>query len=126
MVFPYIDQEPIIFLGIQTKSNKWLRVQAYVDSGASVSVFGADIAKYLGINLTTGIPEYLIIGDGSKMKVYIHKIKVKFLDSLLEAKIAFSDGFGISTNLLGQRSFFDNFTFCFQSWNQQLAVFPKK
>lgn len=125
MVFPYIDQEPIIFLGIQTKFNKWLRVQAYVDSGASISVFGADIAKYLGLNLTTGTPEYLIIGDGSKMKVYIHKIKVKFLDSLFEAKISFSDNFGISTNLLGQRSFFDNFTFCFQTWSHRLEVFPK-
>lgn len=126
MVFPYIDEEPIIFLGIQTKNNAWLKVQAYVDSGASISVFGADIAKYLGINLTTGIPEFLIIGDGSKMQVYIHKIKVKFLGSEFEAKIAFSDGFGISTNLLGQRSFFDKFTFCFQSWNHQLTVFPKK
>ena len=125
MVFPYVDKEPIIFLGIQTKTNAWLQVQAYVDSGASVSVFGADIAEYLGINLTSGNPKYLLIADGSKIKVYIHEIKVRFLNSEFKAKIAFSDSFGVSTNILGQKSFFENFTFCFQSWRHRLEVLPK-
>lgn len=125
MVFPYIDKEPIIFLGLLTQTKVWLQVPAYVDSGASISVFGADIAEYLKINISTGIPEYLIIGNGSKMKVYVHRVNVKFADSEFEAKMAFSDELGIGTNLLGQRSFFDNFTFCFQTWNHRLEVISK-
>ncbi|TSC87805.1 MAG: hypothetical protein G01um101416_330 [Microgenomates group bacterium Gr01-1014_16] len=125
MVFPYIDKEPIVSLEIKSSQNHWLRFQAYVDSGASISVFKPYVAKLLGLNIYDGIINYLVIGDGSKIKIYTHPVSVNFAGVEFKARIGFSADLGTGVNLIGQRSFFDNFTFCFQSWRHRLEVFPK-
>jgi len=65
---------------------------------------------------------WLMIGDGTKITVYVHKVRIKFAGRKFIAEIAFSDDLKIGMNLIGQRSFFDNFTFCFKTWKQELEV----
>jgi len=51
MQIPYHQGEPKIFLELQAKNGVWIGFIAYVDSGASYSVFQPDIAKTLAIDL---------------------------------------------------------------------------
>ena len=125
MTFGYSNGEPIVRLEIQNDKGEWVELLAYVDSGASYSVFYSDYAKVLGIDALSGRTLWLMVGDGTKIKVYVHKIRVKFAGKEFVAEIGFSDDLKIGMNLVGQHSFFENFTFCFKTWKQELEVVPK-
>jgi len=62
---------------IELKGKEWISYDAYVDSGASYSLFHADTAKDLNIKLESGKEDYISMADRSKIKIYLHKIKVK-------------------------------------------------
>ncbi len=44
-------------------------IYAYVDSGATYSVFSADDAEKLGIDMEMGEPRYLMTGDGGSILI---------------------------------------------------------
>ena len=113
MIFPYIDDEPMISLDIQSKRGVWIEFHAYIDSGAGYSVFHSDDAGALGLKLEEGRKIFLTVGDGAQIPTYIHKIPVKFAKKEFSAEISFSPSLGVGTNLLGLASFFDNFSVCF-------------
>ena len=54
MIFPYVDDEPIVPLDIKSKKGIWIEFYAYIDSGAGFSVFHSDDAKALGLKLEDG------------------------------------------------------------------------
>jgi len=115
MKFPYLSFKgrllPII--PIRLKGKEWISVDAYVDSGASFSIFHAWIAEALGLRLEEGEKEYVIVGDGSQIPVYSHLIRIQLAGKEFEAKIGFSRRLGIGFNLLGRDSIFDRFKICF-------------
>lgn len=113
MIFPYIDDEPIIPLEIQSNSGEWIGFHAYIDSGAGYSVFHSDHAEILGLSLENGKKVFFTVGDGAQIPAYIHKVPVKFGEKQFIAEIAFSKSLGIGMNLLGLASFFEQFTICF-------------
>ena len=125
MTFPYVDGEPMVKLEMEARSGEWLEFMAYVDSGASYSVFYSDHARVLGIALKTGKSMRLMVGDGTTITVYLHKVKVKFAGKEFVAEVSFSDDLKIGMNLLGQRTYFENFTFCFKTWDNILEVISK-
>jgi len=96
-----------------------------VDSGAGYSVFHADYAKALGINLKSGKSGRkinLLVGNGSKIETFVHKIPVRFANQEFVAEISFSSGLGIGTNILGMKSFFDKFRICFNNKKRIVEV----
>lgn len=122
MIFLYIDDEPIVPLEIQAKNGEWIEYHAYIDSGAGFSVFHADHAKVLGLKLEQGKKIFFTVGDGTQIPAYIHKVAVKFAGEKFIAEIAFSASLGVGTNLLGLKSFFDKFSFCFQHFFKKVEV----
>lgn len=103
---------PIIYLQAWT-GNRWLYLQAYVDSGASWSVFHVDVAQLLGIKLNQTKRYYVSLGNGSVLPVYLAHIKVRFAGTEFSAPVGFSDALRVGFNLLGRAGFFDRFTMCF-------------
>lgn len=124
MTFPYIDNEPIVPLDMQTKSREWFEVHAYIDSGAGFSVFHADYAEVLGLELEKGKKIFLTVGDGGQIPAYVHKIPVKFAEKKFQAKVAFSPSLGVGTNLIGLASFFDQFSICFHHSKKIVEINP--
>ncbi|HBQ51081.1 hypothetical protein A3B42_03690 [Candidatus Daviesbacteria bacterium RIFCSPLOWO2_01_FULL_38_10] len=122
MIFAYIDDEPIVPLEIQTRNGEWIEFHAYIDSGAGFSVFHADHAEVLGLNMTKGRKIFFTVGDGAQIPAYIHKVPVKFAGERFMAEIAFSASLGVGTNLLGLKSFFDRFSFCFQHFLKKVEI----
>ncbi len=115
--FPYLKDAhgrhaPIIYLQAWT-GNRWLYLQAYVDSGASWSIFHVDVAELLGIKLHRAKRHYISLGNGSVIPIYLARIKVRFAGMEFSAPAGFSDALRVGFNLLGRAGFFDRFTMCF-------------
>lgn len=88
MIFPYVDDEPVIPLEIRNSSKDFIPFHGYLDSGAGVSVFHIDVAEILGINIYKGNKFYLTVGDGAKIESYLHKLWVRFTQKEFLADIS--------------------------------------
>jgi hypothetical protein len=128
MRFPYfqlgVDNfAPIIPLKIQGKEG-WITLEAYIDSGASFSILNIDRAAILGVDYRTGRRFYLTVGDGNRIEVYLHKMKVELAGFEFVADIGFSRQLGVGFNLLGRKSFFDHFRICFDDKHRYVELHP--
>ena len=124
--FPYLKDAqghyaPIIYLQAWT-GDRWLYLQAYVDSGASWSIFHLDVAQLLGIKLSRAKRRYVTLGNGSVLPVYLQRIKVRFAGMEFMAPAGFSDALRMGFNLMGRAGFFDRFTMCFNDRERTLTA----
>ena len=124
--FPYLKDAqghyaPIVYLQVWT-GNRWLYLQAYVDSGASWSIFHLDVAQLLGIKLSRAKRRYVTLGNGSVLPVYLQRIKVRFAGMEFTAPAGFSDALHVGFNLLGRAGFFDHFSMTFNDRVRVLTV----
>lgn len=124
--FPYLKDAygryaPIVYLQVWT-GNRWLYLQAYVDSGASWSVFHEDVAQLLGIKLNTAKRRYVSLGNGSVLPVYLHSIRVRFAGGEFAAPAGFSNALRMGFNLMGRAGFFSRFSMCFNDRARVLTV----
>ena len=101
MDFPYQlrgDQRfPIIPLVLVAGERK-LRVDALIDSGASLSVFQGSIADYLGLTLTAG-ERRIFQGVGGRAVGYVHVVRLIVDGYALRCRVAFSNQLAVSINL---------------------------
>lgn len=105
-------------------SNAQATFKAYVDSGASYSVFQADVAERLGLHLETGkqIPIYGV--DGKRIAVYLHRVGLRIADLNIQATVGFSKELAIGFNILGRHSIFNQLQFCFNDRENELTLSP--
>ena len=115
-VFKYYSDKtgffPIIPLLILTK-NKKLKINALIDSGATISVFKEEIAEQLGIEVESG-QKITLGGVGGRIVGFIHKLKVRIADKELICPVVFSHEYLVSLNLLGRSVFFEKFKIIFE------------
>ncbi|MDP2950753.1 MAG: retropepsin-like aspartic protease [bacterium] len=113
--FSYFQKDgqffPIIDVVLRNKG-KELKTKALIDSGASFSVFRAEIADELGIVLEKGEKIYLS-GVGGRILGYAHKVSVEVGKKNFTCKVVFSLEFNVSFNLLGRNNFFQPFVISF-------------
>lgn len=126
MIFPYkrtgpLKYGPVVPLRLKGRTG-WFLFNSFVDSGADYSVFDSSVASLLGLNLKSGVPKELTVGDGDKMIVYLHKVPVRFSGFFFDAKIAFSSHLGSGFNLLGRATFFEKFRICFNDHEKKVTT----
>ena len=112
---------PIVYLQAWT-GNRWLYLQAYVDSGASWSVFHVDVAQLLGIKLNAAKRRYVSLSNGNVLPVYLARIKVRFAGSEFTVPAGFSDALHMGFNLMGRAGFFSRFSMTFNDRARLLTV----
>ena len=103
----------------------WIDTEAYVDSGASVSLLSILEAQRLKLDYTTGKRIYFRMGDGSLIPVYLHKLSVKIGDVSFKATIGFSAQLGVGFNLIGREDFFNNFDITFSDAARTVTFLPR-
>lgn len=122
MRFPYFQISPKYFAPIVPikilGKDGWIDFEAYIDSGASYSIFKSDRAEILGLDYKKGQELFLTVGDGGLLKVYIHRMKVELANKNFVAQVGFFNQLGIGFNLLGRKSFFDYFHICFNDMDR--------
>ena len=113
LVFPYklINKRyiPIIPLILYGSKESKIRTEAFVDSGATYSIFSIDIAKNLMLNLKHAREQFFVVGDGSFIPAKIIKIPIEIGNKKIIADIAFSEKLNIGFNLLGRKDVFEHF-----------------
>ena len=117
MRFPYQQRHgkflPIIPIKLKSVGGEWITFDAFVDSGASYSIFTAEIGEILGLNVEDGRKIYVTVGDGSLITVYLHEIDVKIGKKTFKATVGFSKQLGIGFNIIGRKDIFERFKVCF-------------
>ncbi len=124
--FPYLrdangHHAPIVYLQVWT-GNRWLYLQAYVDSGASWSVFHLDVAELLGIKLSQAKRRYVSLGNGAVLPIYLQLIRIRFAGEEFVVPAGFSDALHMGFNLMGRAGFFNRFAMCFNDRARTLTV----
>ena len=112
---------PVIPLNI----NNYI-IDAYVDSGAFISIFSTQEAEGLQIDYLKGEPSSVVVGDGSVIPVFIHWLPIKIGHISFKASIGFSPRLKIGFNLLGRKDIFDRFKVVFDERNKKINVIPYK
>ena len=94
---------------------------AYLDSGASVSLFRIDIANHMDIDIENG-EKIQLEGISGKIIVYIHKLKIIVSDLEFILRIGFSEEYVASFNLLGRDNFFAKFLITFDEIKRKIIL----
>ena len=118
----YMPIIPIILYGPNTS----IGVEAYVDSGASFSVFSFELAKELELNLKDGRNQYFIVGDGGSIPSKLVTIPVKIGTEKFLTEVAFSERLNIGFNLIGRKGVFEYFDEVVFSEKAREVSFRKK
>jgi hypothetical protein len=128
IIFPYKMYKnmpcPIIKFSLCAQK-KWIDVESYVDSGASVSLFSIIDAQRLGLDYRTGKRTYSMVGDGNLIPVYLHKLQAKLGNKAFKAAIGFSPSLGVGFNLMGRRDFFSQFDITFSDASRTITFTPR-
>jgi len=113
-----IVHRPIAHVHLQSKDGTWYLFYPYVDSGADTSLFPKGDSSLLKLNLYEG--EYSpILGVGRVMvPAYIHDVKMRIGEIVMDASIAFADS-DEAPRLLGRRDVFKRFKITFDEANLQ-------
>lgn len=127
LVYPYlpIDKRlsPVVPLGIGYQG-RWRRVEAYVDSGATYSLFHAQIAAQLGLEVEQGTKVWVQTASGDFLPAYLWLVDVQLGSQRFQARIGFSNRLGTKFNLLGRQPFFNRFEVCFNDTEQNVTFIP--
>ena len=125
--FPYKSyrgtQCPIVTVGLQGPLG-WINAEAYVDSGAFISIFTLNEAAGLGLDYLKGQETFVTVGDGGLIPVYVHNLLMQVGPSVISANVGFSPRLGVGFNLLGRQDLFMNFDVTFSD-SRKMVYFQK-
>ena len=93
---------------------------AFLDTGATYSVFQGDFCERLGLTLEEGERVGITVGDGGIILVYLHELKVSIDELSFDTRIGFSDRLGTGINILGRETVMDEFVICFDGPNREV------
>ena len=126
VTFPYLRKGPQAFPVADVTfevARHPLTVKALVDSGASFSVFRAEILEYLGIPLARGARVYLE-GIGGRILGYRHRVPARVGGTRFLFTVIFSQELTVSFNLLGRENFFQQFLVTFDERRRIVRLHP--
>ena len=104
------------------KSNEELvPVNALVDSGATISLFNADVGRALKLDIEKG-ENFYPVGISGKILTHIHEITIKIGDYEVKTKVAFTDELAVKINLLGRENIFENFSILFNDKLKKITL----
>lgn len=127
--FPYISlhgKHPLPIVPLELKGpSGWKEIMAYVDSGASFSIFSVNEALRLGIDYARGKEMMITVGDGSSIPVFLHRLSARISHVLFKATIGFSPRLGVGFNLLGRKDVFARFDVTFSDSRHMVTFSPR-
>jgi hypothetical protein len=103
----------------------WIRAEAYIDSGAFVSIFSSHEMEGLGLDYRNGKETLVTVGDGGLIPVYLFQLPTQIGPVRLNATIGFSPRLAIGFNLLGRQDIFTSFDITFSEAKQLVTFRPR-
>ena len=103
--YQWIPLIPVTFTGPSGP----LQVEAYLDSGAMMSIFDGAIPELLGFPLAHARRQRFIVGDGRFIQGHVVTVPMQIGPCRFRAPVAFSSELKVGFNLLGRRGLFEQF-----------------
>jgi len=120
-----LERLPLVSVRLSCNKKK-VKVWALVDSGADFSVFNADIAAILDIDLKKGRPIDLMGFVGESAPAWVHQVNLELEGfQSININVAFTESSMPELSLVGQRGFFDNFQIRFERYKDLIEIYPK-
>ena len=102
---------------------RFVQYQALLDTGADYNVFHADIADYLGINVTKGHVVKISGIAGTSIKGYKHNVILKLASRSADTEIVFSRHIpDHAIAVLGNQGFFNHFSVTFNYKSRTITI----
>jgi len=122
---PWISR-PIIPIRLSA-GRRTVGLDALIDSGADSSVFHAQVAEVLGIDMKQGLQQTFFGATGEAASAYFHEVQLQVVGLADPIKIlaGFTDSPGVGA-LLGQADFFQRFQVKFERYKDQIEIKPAK
>ena len=109
---------PLIPVNLRT-GGKWKELWAYVDSGSFYTIFDDKVAELLDVEVSAGERILAVVGDGSFIPIYLHRVGFRVGDDEFGMKIGFSSKLGVGFNLLGM-DIFDRYRVTFDNRDKKV------
>ena len=100
--------------------DRTVRTLAYIDTGATYSVFHSDFADELGLDLFSGERIDITVGDGGMIPLYLFELKALIEGLEIIAKVGFSNRLGTGINILGRERILDDYLVCFDGRKKEV------
>jgi hypothetical protein len=97
------------------------KIEAFIDSGASRTIFHASIGRALGFQIEKGELEEPLGITGKPSKTYIHDIALYVPGGVIQIRGAFSEDLPVA-GILGMEGFFEHFKLTFDSAARQIVL----
>ena len=126
LVFPYKQLGRYLFPIIPVtlfSRNIIFKTEAYVDSGASYSIFRSEIMEALDLRKEQGRLRMLKAADGNPITCRVFRLPIRIADVKIRAVVAFSDELNVGFNLLGRQAIFSNFEEVAFNERQKTVIF---
>lgn len=102
--------------------DRWFEFWAFVDSGATYSIFASKEAEALGIEFRKGKRTMIVVGDGSYIPVYLFGVPIRIGEIEFSSEIGFSERLGVGFNILGRRDILNIFKVCFSDREEKVTL----
>jgi hypothetical protein len=79
----------------------------------------------MGLRYERGQAIYVLVGDGSAIPVYLHRLPIRIGAAQLTAQIGFSPRLGVGFNLLGRQDIFTHFDVTFSDATRRVIFRPR-
>lgn len=100
---------------------EFVPVNALVDSGATISLFNADVGRALKLDIEKG-EKFYPTGISGKILTYLHEVIIKIGDFEIKTKVAFTDELAVKINLLGREDIFESFSVLFNDKLKKIVL----
>lgn len=126
MTFPYKEitvqiKRPIIPIIIKSESY-FILYHGLIDSGADHCIFSLEIAKELGLKISTkDRAEFIGIGK-NVIKGYLGEIDIKISNLVYTTEVIFAEISDFGHGILGQQGFFDHFDVTLSYQKQTIEI----
>ena len=110
---------PLVEVSI-LNNDRNVRTLAYLDTGATYSVFHSDFADELGLDLYSGERVDLLVGDGGMIPLYLFDLKLLIEGMGIDTRIGFSNHLGTGINIIGREYLLDEYMICFDGRKREI------
>ncbi len=114
---------PVAVIQLQTARGQFRSIEAYLDSGAVVTLLRRSVAAEFGFVLESGRPIVLSNVGGAHTNAFVHEVNLRFSASNppVTAPIAFAASEGVP-NLIGRLGVFDRFEITFDPIRRETRI----
>ncbi len=114
---------PIADIHLQTRKGRWIKYEAFIDSGADITIIPYSVGRYLGFEMKE---ENLVSFQGVTGKgvpTILTKVKMRIGDVELEPRVAWAL-IEDAPPLLGRLDIFDKFNITFKEKEGKIIFEP--